>query len=250
MRCENMGSSYGDGDVEWSCSASLPEELRLGSTDVICEGYESADDPFVLKGSCGVEYRVVLTDKGEQRYPDLASVGRREAQAGEGGSWYPFLFFIGVVAIMFLFSYLNGTGANQNAQRPRRAGGNGGGGNGWGGGGGGGGGGWDPDFGGFQDDDDPPPPYPGGRKSRSGSQRQTRAAQEGWRPGFWSGLAAGGAAGYAASRAGGRSSQQDRQDNRGGFFGRRGGPSSSSSSGAGASGTSYESTGFGSTSRR
>lgn len=240
MRCENMGSSYDDADVEWSCSASLPEELRLGSTDVICEGYENSDDPFVSKGSCGVEYRVVLTDKGEQRYPDLSKLGRREARGGEGGSWGPFMFFLGVVAIMFILSYLNRTGANQNRQRPGGAGrgnGGGGGGNGWGGGGGGG---FDPGFGGFQDEDDPPPPYPG-RKTQGGSSRQTRSqtAQEGWRPGFWSGLATGGAAGYGAGRWGARNNE--RRDDRGG---------PSSGSGAGASGSSYESTGFGSTSRR
>ncbi|RFU77429.1 duf1183 domain protein, partial [Trichoderma arundinaceum] len=54
MRCTNQGSSYGTEDIEWSCSASLPEEFKLGSTDVICEGYSSPDDRYVLKGSCGV----------------------------------------------------------------------------------------------------------------------------------------------------------------------------------------------------
>lgn len=51
MRCTNQGSSYGDEDIQWSCSATLPEELKLGSTEVICEGYANADDPYVLKGS-------------------------------------------------------------------------------------------------------------------------------------------------------------------------------------------------------
>ncbi|CAI4217739.1 unnamed protein product [Parascedosporium putredinis] len=65
MRCTNQGSSYSDEDIQWSCKAELPQELRLGSTEVICEGYDSPDDPYVLKGSCGVEYRLVLTEKGE-----------------------------------------------------------------------------------------------------------------------------------------------------------------------------------------
>lgn len=27
---------------------------RFGTIDVICEGYDYPDDPYVLKGSCGV----------------------------------------------------------------------------------------------------------------------------------------------------------------------------------------------------
>ncbi|KAF3344187.1 Serine/threonine-protein kinase SRPK3 [Verticillium dahliae VDG2] len=58
LRCTNQGSGYDAEDVQWSCAANLPVDLKLGSTDVVCEGYSSADDPYVLKGSCGVEYRV------------------------------------------------------------------------------------------------------------------------------------------------------------------------------------------------
>jgi len=59
MRCTNAGSEYDAEDVQWTCSASLPSEFKLGSTEVICEGYDNADDPWVLKGSCAVEYRLV-----------------------------------------------------------------------------------------------------------------------------------------------------------------------------------------------
>ncbi|KAK5213106.1 hypothetical protein LTR47_007535 [Exophiala xenobiotica] len=68
MRCTNEGVDYDENNVQWSCKASLPDEFKLGSTDVTCEGYESSDDPYVLKGSCGVEYRLLLTDKGEEKY--------------------------------------------------------------------------------------------------------------------------------------------------------------------------------------
>ncbi|KAH0547857.1 hypothetical protein GP486_008402, partial [Trichoglossum hirsutum] len=54
--------------IQWTCTASLPPEFKLGSTDVICEGYKSREDPYILKGSCGVEYRLILTDKGEEKY--------------------------------------------------------------------------------------------------------------------------------------------------------------------------------------
>lgn len=68
MRCKNAGSEYDLEDVQWTCQASLPPEFKLGSTDVVCEGYDSPDDPYILKGSCGVEYRLVLTDLGEEKY--------------------------------------------------------------------------------------------------------------------------------------------------------------------------------------
>jgi hypothetical protein len=46
-------------DIEWSCSAADPHGFRLGSTDVSCEGFRYKDDPYVLKGSRGVTYRII-----------------------------------------------------------------------------------------------------------------------------------------------------------------------------------------------
>ncbi|EER40401.1 DUF1183 domain-containing protein [Histoplasma capsulatum H143] len=92
MRCVNQGHDYDVNDVQWTCTAHLPPEFRLGSTDVVCEGYRDKEDPWVLKGSCGVEYRLLLTERGEQRYGELvggygnlAELDRGEA-AGHGGA--------------------------------------------------------------------------------------------------------------------------------------------------------------------
>ncbi|KAL7771816.1 hypothetical protein CFE70_001766 [Pyrenophora teres f. teres 0-1] len=74
MRCKNSGSDYDENSIQWTCTASLPEEFKLGSTDVICEGYDYPEDPYILKGSCGVEYRLILTDRGREKY-------------GKGGGW-------------------------------------------------------------------------------------------------------------------------------------------------------------------
>lgn len=217
MRCTNQGSSYGDEDVEWSCSASLPRELKLGSTDVVCEGYASSDDPYVLKGSCAVEYRLVLTDAGEERYPDLAK-GHGLFRTDRGGTdWSAYVFMVIFVVIAAWIVYSACTAPNRPAGQPRRRGGN---------GGGGGGGGWGPGWG---PDNDPPPPYPGTKPS---------STQQGWSPGFWSGAAGGAAAGYMAGRRGGNQDQPSRSSYGGG-----------SSSGASSSAR-HETTGFGSTSRR
>lgn len=84
IRCTNSGSEYEDDDVQWTCKASLPPEFRLGSTDVICEGYDSPEDPYILKGSCGVEYRLVLTEAGEQKYGERKDQGEK---ASESSKW-------------------------------------------------------------------------------------------------------------------------------------------------------------------
>ena len=51
MQCKNMGGSYGAEDIQWTCSAEVPDEFKLGRTEVVCEGYSSPDDQYVLKGA-------------------------------------------------------------------------------------------------------------------------------------------------------------------------------------------------------
>ncbi|KAF2474116.1 DUF1183-domain-containing protein [Lindgomyces ingoldianus] len=241
MRCKNSGYDYNEEDIQWTCTASLPEEFKLGSTDVICEGYDSPNDPYILKGSCGVEYRLVLTSKGEEKY------GKKRPWHGDDGGHYSntlgekvaaaifWLLFIGVAVWIAYSAFCTGTRGNEVVgganHRP-----------GWGGGGGGGGG-----YGGPQD---PPPPYdwrPSPKPSPS------YGATDGWRPGFWSGALGGAAAGYAAGRSGNRDSQNRGSGGGGSSWWNNGeGNSRSGSSGSSGSNSSarYESTGFGSTSRR
>ncbi|KAM7216482.1 transmembrane protein [Rhypophila decipiens] len=256
LRCVNQGSSYQKEDIEWACTATdLPTTLRLGSTEVICEGYASPDDPYVLKGSCGVEYRLVLTEEGEKRFPELAKGGSGWKFGGGGDEetdWSGYLFALLFFAVLgwIIYSACVQAGDNNNGRRVGQAGA--GGRRPGGGGGGGGGGGWGPGFGGGGGGwDDPPPPY-----SKSTYNTRAGGADQAWRPGFWTGAATGAAAGYFAGNRGnnnnmGSSSwrQQPRRDNGEGsssFWGGGGGGGSS----AGSSSGRHESTGFGSTSRR
>ncbi|EQK99727.1 hypothetical protein OCS_04557 [Ophiocordyceps sinensis CO18] len=241
MRCTNQGSSYGGEDIEWSCSASLPEELRLGSTDVVCEGYSSPDDPFVLKGSCGVEYRLILTAKGESRYPDARPDDGFFGHGSRNTDFSAWLFAIIFVAILGWILYSACFGAADQRRQPEAGGGRRG-----GGGGGGGGGGWNPGWGPGHDPPPsyPPPPYPGTKPSSTSTQSQ------GWTPGFWSGLAGGAAAGYMA---GGRNQRNDhgrQPDSSHWGAGPSNSASYSPSPASGGSSSRHESTGFGSTRRR
>ncbi|PKS10155.1 hypothetical protein jhhlp_001905 [Lomentospora prolificans] len=234
MRCTNQGSSYSDEDVQWSCKAELPEELRLGSTEVICEGYDSPDDPYVLKGSCGVEYRLVLTEKGENRYPDIAE----QWSSGRGWDTGSYVFvgvFLAVLAWILYSAFFSARDVQRRVNDARRGGG------GFWPGGGDGPGGWGGPGWGPGGDNDPPPPYPGHKPYGSGGSGQQ------WQPGFWTGLAGGAAATYLASRANNNNEHRDQRR-----YGGRGWSRGESSSSAFTSGSSarHESTGFGSTSRR
>ncbi|KAF9081372.1 hypothetical protein BGX23_000964 [Mortierella sp. AD031] len=60
VQCTNAG--FDGEDVQWKCQADLPENVRFGQLDVYCEGYTHPDDPFVLKGSCGLEYKLQYTN--------------------------------------------------------------------------------------------------------------------------------------------------------------------------------------------
>jgi hypothetical protein len=242
MRCTNAGSSYDDADVEWSCTANLPQEFKLGSTDVICEGYSSSEDPYVLKGSCGVEYRLVLTELGEEKYgtgwfskgdgSKLKGKLQVETKTDTIVTTLFWLLFVGV-AVWMLYSYC--TQMARRAQggafpRPPR-----------GPGGGGGGGGFWPG------NDDPPPPYD--YQPPRGKPSYPRSSSQGWRPGFWTGAGAGATAGYAAGRAGRRTDSAPTAGRRG-LWDNAGEGSSRGSSSSSPSSARYTSTGFGSTTRR
>ena len=255
LRCKNVGSSYGDEDVQWTCTASLPSEFKLGSTDVICEGFSSSEDPYVLKRSCGVEYRLMLTKLGEEKYGRKADdVWGGSAGRSKGGDWAAVIFWFIFIAVVAWMIYAALIRDNPGRRPPRAATTH------WFGGGGG------------ADDDDPPPPYEyrQSSKAKATTSRTPRVAhtraQGGWRPGLWTGALGGAAAGYMAGSRG--QSQQARDQSTWNFDGvngrgSRGGSSSFASPGAGRtrlSGSSdsnsayassrHESSGFGGTARR
>uniref|UniRef100_A0A4D5RS05 Store-operated calcium entry-associated regulatory factor n=1 Tax=Ixodes scapularis TaxID=6945 RepID=A0A4D5RS05_IXOSC len=59
VQCYNKGS---DGiDIQWECKEDLPKSLKFGHIEVACEGYDYPDDPYILQGSCGLEYKLERT---------------------------------------------------------------------------------------------------------------------------------------------------------------------------------------------
>jgi hypothetical protein len=49
VRCVNAGGS--GVDVDWTCTAELPEWLKFGRVEVGCEGWSKPGDEYVLKGA-------------------------------------------------------------------------------------------------------------------------------------------------------------------------------------------------------
>ena len=37
---------------------------RFGEVEVVCEGYDYPEDPYITKGSCGLEYTLEYTKEG------------------------------------------------------------------------------------------------------------------------------------------------------------------------------------------
>ncbi|PWN88469.1 DUF1183-domain-containing protein [Acaromyces ingoldii] len=223
--CKSMG------DGAWKCDAELAKSVRMGAIEVSCEGWDNADDEYVMRGSCGLEYNLLPAYvEGAYGAPldgfSSLSNGRKK--------WYEDLFMLAFVAVVayILLRLLKAiwrdmTGVNNAPRGP--GGGGGGGGGGWPGGwfGGGGGGGWTPGWG-PGGHDGPPPPYPGHKPSSSTQPDQQQ--QQGWRPGFWTGMGLGGlAAGAAQTLFNGQDRQGQRERYmRGDRFGSGSGSGSSS----------------------
>jgi len=234
---------------------------RFGNIAVSCEGYDYPDDPYILAGSCGLEYTLDLTKEGQaQGQPNSQSqrdtyYGSQTKSHHKSDSWdFTDILMLLIVCLFIYAIYKTCFAARGPQEVPHGPAG------GFGPGGGGGPGGNDapPPY------DDPPPPYgwrptdnkppqsssgPTGssyRSASSGSANAGRADGSSSGPGFWTGLGAGGLLGYLAggntNRAG--SAYGYDQRSRGGMWGTGGGGSSwwNSNGGGGSGGSS----GFGS----
>ncbi|XP_041074718.1 store-operated calcium entry-associated regulatory factor [Polyodon spathula] len=90
VQCQNKG--WDGFDVQWECKTDMDNAYRFGTIEVSCEGYNYPDDPYVLKGSCGLEYTLELTEHGTQS---------RKSSYGSGG---------------FGSGYFQGSSSNINSQ--------------------------------------------------------------------------------------------------------------------------------------
>ncbi|TCD60315.1 hypothetical protein EIP91_010364, partial [Steccherinum ochraceum] len=192
VRCVNAGGS--GTDVDWKCEADLPEALRFGRVEVSCEGWSGPGDPYVLKESCALEYRLVQVPdslrKGEShKLPSRVSRWTQYAFDDPSATIFMILWVAFLVFILYQLLKSCFTGRSSSTPRPRP--------NARGPTPGGGSPNWFP---GSHPDNDPPPPYSHPKPSDN--------TTEGWRPGFWTGAALGGLGTYLWNGNGRRNEAQ------------------------------------------
>ncbi|XP_068448094.1 store-operated calcium entry-associated regulatory factor isoform X4 [Clinocottus analis] len=78
VQCQNKG--WDGVDVQWECKSDMDNAYRFGRIEVSCEGYSNPADALILKGSCGLEYTLELTEEGRR-----TSQGRGGSQGGFKG---------------------------------------------------------------------------------------------------------------------------------------------------------------------
>ncbi|KAM8772504.1 store-operated calcium entry-associated regulatory factor isoform 2-T2 [Acanthopagrus schlegelii] len=81
VQCQNKG--WDGVDVQWECKTDMDNKYRFGRIEVSCEGYSNPDDAYILKGSCGLEYTLELTEEGRRR--TQGSWGSQSGFKGFGG---------------------------------------------------------------------------------------------------------------------------------------------------------------------
>lgn len=53
--------------TQWECKTDMDNAYRFGGIEVSCEGYSHPADSHILRGSCGLEYTLELTEEGRRR---------------------------------------------------------------------------------------------------------------------------------------------------------------------------------------
>ncbi|CAF1203150.1 unnamed protein product [Rotaria sp. Silwood1] len=116
VQCYNRGSN--GIDIQWECTSEMPQKYKFGKISVSCEGYSYPDDPYILAGSCGLEYNLELTDKNFYDSKQSANV-----QHSSSSRFWSFLFKVALIVIVFfaIKTYLSGNNQTGGV-RPMSAG--------------------------------------------------------------------------------------------------------------------------------
>nr|XP_047923722.1 store-operated calcium entry-associated regulatory factor isoform X4 [Anser cygnoides] len=176
VQCYNKG--WDGYDVQWQCKADLENTYRFGQIEVSCEGYDYPDDPYILRGSCSLLFRLELTEEGERKVKNSESFGSGFYQTRKDSSDSGAGAIVIIVILVLAFGVYKLFLSNQQPQQTSG------------------------DGDGFarpswQNHQAPPPP--GFKPSFTGERSGAWSSHENNSgPGFWTGLGAGGLLGYLA----------------------------------------------------
>ena len=165
------------GNEQWRCESDLPSAYKFGPVEVNCEGYEYPEDPYILKGSCALDYSLYSTgqhsDYSRSSPSSSYSSYDDSSYSSSSSSLLSFAFF--AIVAYIIWKMWSGGSLGGFARNPFT---------GFGGGFGGG-----PGFGGGYGG----PGYGGGYGGPGCAPSMGNSG-----PGFFSGMAAGGLMGYLA----------------------------------------------------
>ncbi|EYC33987.1 hypothetical protein Y032_0001g19 [Ancylostoma ceylanicum] len=186
VQCVKQG--FDGMDYQWKCSADMPQEYEFGQVTVTCEGYSYPEDPYILKGSCGLEY--------DLEYADTAYARKDVSRSRTKSSWWSWFthenIANAVVALFILYVMYSMFFANTTREGPRTP----------------------PRYGWFGGGFDGGPGYPGGHPPPSApppppsyedtmgykSAYHSAPSSSGSGPGFWTGAGLGALGGYLFGR--------------------------------------------------
>ncbi|XP_072106642.1 store-operated calcium entry-associated regulatory factor isoform X2 [Mobula birostris] len=103
VQCYNKG--WDGYDVQWECKADMDIAYRFGAVTVSCEGYNFPEDPYILRGSCGLEYVLDLTEEGLHR-PKANSGFSHQSSKYENPTIFSNSSNIIVMLLLFGLAYL------------------------------------------------------------------------------------------------------------------------------------------------
>uniref|UniRef100_UPI00398F00FE store-operated calcium entry-associated regulatory factor isoform X2 n=1 Tax=Pristiophorus japonicus TaxID=55135 RepID=UPI00398F00FE len=188
VQCYNKG--FDGYDVQWECKTDMDSAYQFGAITVSCEGYNYPEDPYILRGSCGLEYVIELTKEGLRRkkansgFAYSSDNSEKATVSNDSSNLIVILVLFSLAYVVYLICLRN----QRNQFAPDRA--------------------EDSDQGSNSAGPSAPPPPPGFKPAYTGSpademfsgknyQDSTRS-QQGCSsgPGFWTGVGAGGFLGY------------------------------------------------------
>lgn len=91
VRCHNKGIND-DLNIIWECEGNTGDYFKFGNIDIKCKGYYGSNNPYVLEGSCSLNYKLELTSKGEEWV----------IQQNINNRWNIFAFIIAAIGFIML----------------------------------------------------------------------------------------------------------------------------------------------------
>ncbi|XP_029648222.1 store-operated calcium entry-associated regulatory factor-like [Octopus sinensis] len=175
VQCHNKG--WDGFDAQWKCETDMEKKYRFGKIAVSCEGYDYPNDPYILAGSCGLEYEIDYINTNRKHSGGFSKSSHRSVNSG-----YEFGEIIWIVCVLLcillvyrlcisrnnnrcrVFTNSNNSGEMPPGTYPR----------------------------------DPPPPY--GFRPEYYPQQNTHSFEDSQQPGFFSGMGTGGVLGYVLGK--------------------------------------------------